>query len=85
ERALVVGEIERGGIGEVGAVERADRRYKVAGWAAVSAEARRTAGRPVWDVLADWLRDQHEVTARPLNTPRIVGVAGNPGIDTERG
>lgn len=63
----------------------ADRRYKVAGWAAVSAEARRPAGRPVWDVLADWLRDQHEVTARPLNTPRIVGVAGNPGIDTERG
>ncbi len=63
----------------------ADRRYKVAGWAAVSAEARHTGGRPVWDVLADWLRDQREVTARPLNTPRIVGMTGNPGIETGRG
>ncbi|CCF97781.1 MULTISPECIES: thiosulfohydrolase SoxB [Ralstonia solanacearum species complex] len=63
----------------------ADRRYKVAGWAAVSAEARHTGGRPVWDVLADWLRDQREVTARPLNTPRIVGTTGNPGIETGRG
>ncbi|MCL9849747.1 thiosulfohydrolase SoxB [Ralstonia solanacearum P673] len=63
----------------------ADRRYKVAGWAAVSAEARHTGGRPVWDVLADWLRDQREVNARPLNTPRIVGMTGNPGIETGRG
>jgi len=59
----------------------ADRRYKVAGWAAVSPEARKAGGRPVWDVLADWLRDQREVTARPLNTPRIVGMADNPGME----
>ena len=59
----------------------ADRRYKVAGWAAVSPEARKAGGRPVWDVLADWLRDQREVTARPLNTPRIVGMEGNPGME----
>ncbi len=63
----------------------ADRRYKVAGWAAVSPEARKAGGRPVWDVLADWLRDQREVTARPLNTPRIIGMADNPGMETGAG
>ena len=63
----------------------ADRRYKVAGWAAVSPEARKAGGRPVWDVLADWLRDQREVTARPLNTPRIVGMADNPGMEAGPG
>jgi sulfur-oxidizing protein SoxB len=63
----------------------ADRRYKVAGWAAVSAEARKAGGRPVWDVLAEWLRDQREVTARPLNTPRVVGMAGNPGMEAGAG
>jgi sulfur-oxidizing protein SoxB len=63
----------------------ADRRYKGAGWAAVSAEARKAGGRPVWDVLAEWLRDQREVTARPLNTPRVVGMAGNPGMEAGAG
>ena len=50
-----------------------------------SPEARKAGGRPVWDVLADWLRDQREVTARPLNTPRIVGMADNPGMEAGPG
>src|SRR5438309_3933176 len=36
----------------------ANRKYKVAGWAPVSEEARAIGGEPVWDVIATWLRGQ---------------------------
>ena len=55
----------------------AARMYKVAGWAPVAEGAR---GEPVWDVVAQWLRTSKTVTPRKLNTPRIVGMDGNPGI-----
>jgi S-sulfosulfanyl-L-cysteine sulfohydrolase len=58
----------------------ADRKYKVAGWAPVSEEARAAGGEPVWDVLARYLRRQRRVEARPLNRPKLIGVEGNPGI-----
>lgn len=57
----------------------ADKSYKVAGWAPVAEGA---SGEPVWDVVADWLRAQKVVSARKLNTPRIIGMEGNPGIAT---
>jgi sulfur-oxidizing protein SoxB len=55
----------------------AARMYKVAGWAPVAEGA---SGEPVWDVVAQWLRTSKTVTPRKLNTPRIVGMDGNPGI-----
>jgi sulfur-oxidizing protein SoxB len=55
----------------------ADKRYKVAGWAPVAEGAQ---GEPVWDVVAGWLKDQKTITPRKLNTPRIIGMEGNPGI-----
>ncbi|QET03348.1 thiosulfohydrolase SoxB [Cupriavidus pauculus] len=58
----------------------AGKTYKVAGWAPVAEEARQTGGKPIWDVMAQWLRTQKEVTARPLNVPRVVGMDGNAGI-----
>ncbi|AOY92420.1 thiosulfohydrolase SoxB [Cupriavidus sp. USMAA2-4] len=58
----------------------AGKTYKVAGWAPVAEEARQAGGRPVWDVMADWLRGQREVDARPLNVPRVLGMDGNPGM-----
>jgi S-sulfosulfanyl-L-cysteine sulfohydrolase len=58
----------------------ATRKYKVAGWASVSEEARAAGGEPVWDVLARHLRAKKTVRAVKLNLPRIEGVAGNPGI-----
>ena len=58
----------------------ADRRYKVAGWAPVSEEARAAGGEPVWDVIGRYLRRERHVEARPLNRPRLIGVSGNPGI-----
>ena len=55
----------------------AAKTYKVAGWAPVAEGAR---GEPVWDVVAQWLRDSKTVKPRKLNAPRIVGMDGNPGI-----
>ncbi|MBA3902252.1 MAG: thiosulfohydrolase SoxB [Rhodocyclaceae bacterium] len=55
----------------------AARTYKVAGWAPVAEGA---TGEPIWDVVTKWLRDKKVVTPRKLNEPRLIGVAGNPGI-----
>jgi sulfur-oxidizing protein SoxB len=58
----------------------ADRRYKVAGWAPVAEEAKSAGNRMVWDVVESWLQAQGRITPRQLNTPRLIGVAGNPGV-----
>ncbi len=55
----------------------AGRRYKVAGWASVAENAE---GEPVWEVVERWLRDRKTVSALKPNTPRLIGVQGNPGI-----
>ena len=56
------------------------KKYKVAGWAPVSEEARAAGGEPVWDLVARYLRSQKTITPRSLNSPKIEGVGGNPGI-----
>jgi sulfur-oxidizing protein SoxB len=58
----------------------ADKRYKVAGWAPVAEEARSAGNRMVWDVVESWLKAKGRVTPRSLNTPRLVGMAGNLGL-----
>jgi sulfur-oxidizing protein SoxB len=62
------------------------RIYKVAGWAPV-AEAARTApgNKPIWDVVETWLKSQPggHVKARKINTPNLIGMAGNTGIATK--
>jgi sulfur-oxidizing protein SoxB len=60
----------------------ADKTYKVAGWAPVAEEASRAGNKPVWELLETWLKQQSggRVKARRINTPRIVGQAGNPGL-----
>jgi sulfur-oxidizing protein SoxB len=55
----------------------ADKTYKVAGWAPVAEGA---SGEPVWEVVERWLKDHRVVAPRRPNQPRLVGVAGNPGI-----
>ena len=55
----------------------ADKSYKVAGWAPVAEGAK---GEPIWELVETWLEAQKRVIARRLNTPRILGMAGNPGI-----
>jgi len=55
----------------------ATRRYKVAGWAPVAEGA---SGTPVWDLLERWLRDRKSIAPRRPNMPKLIGVAGNPGL-----
>ena len=55
----------------------AGKKYVVAGWATVGSKS---PGRPIWDVVADHLRDQKTVKLNKLNTPKLVGVKGNPGL-----
>jgi sulfur-oxidizing protein SoxB len=57
----------------------ASKTYKVAGWAPV-AEANKNAGPPIWDVVETYLKSQKTIAPVKLNTPRIIGVEGNPGI-----
>jgi sulfur-oxidizing protein SoxB len=54
----------------------AAKTYKVTGWAPV---AEGVQGEPIWDVLEKYLRDAKEVAPR-VNMPKLVGVAGNPGL-----
>lgn len=51
--------------------------YKVAGWATVRAKA---PGKPVWDVVADYLRDRQTIRLDIIETPVLKGVSNNPGI-----
>jgi S-sulfosulfanyl-L-cysteine sulfohydrolase len=58
----------------------AAKKYKVAGWAPVSEEAKAAGGEPVWDVLARYLRAHKTIAPRKLDLPVVEGVAGNPGL-----
>jgi sulfur-oxidizing protein SoxB len=55
----------------------ADKEYPVAGWASV---AQPLDGRPVWDVVAEYLRDKKTISNIALNEPVLKNVAGNPGL-----
>jgi S-sulfosulfanyl-L-cysteine sulfohydrolase len=60
----------------------ANKKYKVAGWAPVAEEARTMPGvKPVWEHVEGWLKAQGgRVKPRRVNTPKLVGVRGNPGM-----
>ncbi len=52
--------------------------YTVAGWAPVGEGV---TGTPVWDVVAEYLRDVKVIKPVKLNLPRVVGIGkDNPGI-----
>jgi sulfur-oxidizing protein SoxB len=56
----------------------AGKRYKVAGWATVSAKS---SGPPIWEVVVEYLRAEKVVRLNGLNTPKLRNVRGNPGIE----
>jgi len=58
----------------------ATKKYKVAGWAPVSEEAKRAGGEPIWDLMAKYMRDKKTIRPLALNLPRLKGMGGNPGI-----
>ena len=60
----------------------AGKTYKVAGWAPVAEEARHAGNKPIWDVVETWLKAQGgRVRAGSINTPKLLGVQGNPGFE----
>ncbi|MCP4407925.1 MAG: thiosulfohydrolase SoxB, partial [Gammaproteobacteria bacterium] len=54
-----------------------NKKYVVAGWATVGAKS---PGPPVWDQVAEYLRDIKTVKIDKLNTPVLKNVQDNPGI-----
>ena len=54
----------------------ADKSYKVAGWASVNLPQ---GGRPVWDVVAHYLRGLGEVKLDNPSKVKLIGVDGNAG------
>lgn len=54
----------------------ANKTYRVAGWATVGSASK---GDDIWDLVAQYLRDQQDVKINKLNTPVLINVAGNPG------
>jgi sulfur-oxidizing protein SoxB len=58
----------------------AGKTYKVAGWAPVSEEAKAAGNKPVWEVVEQWLKAKGRVSPRKLNTPKLIGMGGNPGM-----
>ncbi len=51
--------------------------YKVAGWAPVAEGAK---GTPIWEVVAEYLRDVKVVKQVKLNHPKVIGMGNNPGM-----
>jgi len=54
----------------------ADKEYSVAGWASVSQPL---DGKPIWDVVSEYLRDKKTISHIELNEPVIKGAKDNPG------
>ena len=57
---------------------RPTKAYLVAGWASI--EQNPIGDKPIWDVVAEYLRHKKTIKATQPNTPKIKGVAGNPGM-----
>jgi S-sulfosulfanyl-L-cysteine sulfohydrolase len=55
----------------------AGKTYRVAGWAPVTEGV---TGEPAWDLVARYLRGHKKIATPKLELPRLIGVAGNPGI-----
>ncbi len=55
---------------------RANKTYKVAGWANV---AEPLNGRPIWEIVAEYLRDQKVVSVGRPNMPALKGIENNAG------
>lgn len=53
-----------------------NKQYKVTGWATMAP----VSGKPIWEVVADYLRTQQTVKLDKINSPKLLRVANNPGI-----
>jgi sulfur-oxidizing protein SoxB len=54
-----------------------NKSYSVAGWASVQEQE---GGVPIWDVVAEYLRDKKTLSHIELNEPTLKNVVDNPGV-----
>ena len=50
--------------------------YLVAGWASIEPQQ----GKPIWDVVAEYLRHKKTVSIKQANVPTLKGMGSNPGV-----
>lgn len=62
-----------------GTIIDATKKYKVAGWATVGSQS---PGKPIWDVVSEYLRDEKQVKIKKLNQPKLKNVKDNPGFSS---
>ena len=55
----------------------ANKKYKVAGWASIHEQPE--DAKPIWDVVAEYMRDQKTIKIKKLNEPAIKNLGNNPG------
>lgn len=56
----------------------ASKTYPVAGWASVQETV--PANKPIWEVVANYLRSKKTITALELNLPQLKNIDGNEGM-----
>jgi len=56
---------------------QANKKYKVAGWASVHEQPE--DAKPIWDVVAEYMRDQKTIKIKKLNEPTIKNLGPNKG------
>ena len=56
----------------------ANKIYKLAGWSTVGSQSE---GEPIWDTVSTYLGEHKHIKNLKLETPDIIGVKENPGID----
>jgi len=60
-----------------GKVIEPNKHYKVAGWATVGSKA---PGKPIWDIVANYLRNKKTIRINTINSPKLKNVINNPGL-----
>ncbi len=61
-----------------GVALNASKKYKIASWASTQPQE---GGRAIWDVVAEYLRHHKTIHIKLPNTPKVLNVDGNPGLD----
>jgi len=56
----------------------AEKMYMVAGWATVGSKSE---GAPIWEVTETYLKELKHISKLNVDSPDIIGVKGNPGIE----
>ena len=54
-----------------------NKKYLVAGWASVQENV---TGTPIWDVVAEYLKNVKVIKKVKLNQPKLIGMSKNPGM-----